>query len=653
MDSENLTELQKTFPSLLPVNGKIPIEKGWQQWCEKPRPFNPKEFQGRNAAIPCGPANGIICVDVDHVIKFNEYLDATGFECPKTRTHLTGTKTPHYFYQYPKNGNRYGNRSFPDPDRQVDPKTGKIITVFDVKGMGGLVVAPGSIHPNTKKPYTVLHDIDIAPAPQWLLDLTLQEDTPQKVETPATQGGPWDGKLESLGLSFAIKKLIREGEAKGGRSEAMGSVLTALLRAGTPEGTIFEIFNTYEIGAKYREKGNGKDKWLWGDIKRIGGFIDRNKKEPVKESELIAFPDVMTGVAGKFANLYSSHLEAPNHFFYMAFLTCLGSVIADRATLASEIAPQPRLYLLILGQSADDRKSTAIDKTVRFFQDTIDHFPTCWGVGSAEGLQRKMKKDSSVLLCLDEFKQFIGKCTIKSSILLPCVNSLFESNHYESWTQKREIVLEDVYLSLLAASTIETYERTWERSFTDIGFNNRLFLVPGSGQKRFSMPSKVPDNEIYLLGKDLQNILSHVGNGLELQITDDAKLLYHDWYMNLERSIHTKRLDTYAMRLMVLLSVNDLKAVVDNEVVGQAIALCDWQLEARRLHDPIDADNNVAKMEEKIRRVLSKKSKGDRDLKRYTNANKAGLWFFETAKKNLQRSQELRWDKKERLWEIL
>jgi len=651
LEKQQIEGLSKSFPSLIPLNGKKPFEDGWQQWCEKPRPFNPKSFDNRNAGIPCGPANGILVIDVDHIIKFNELCKSKRWELPRTRMHMTGSVKPHYVYGYPKNGKRYGNRSFNDPDGEIDSKTGKVIKVFDIRGIGGQVVAPGSIHPDTGKPYTVRLDIPITPAPQWLLALALQQELQTARESQ--RGSYWDGKLESLPLAFPVKKLIQEGEPKGRRSEAIASVLSTLLRARILESTIFEIFDTYPIGDKYRGKGRTKEQWLRGEIKRIGGFIDRNKKEPEKQSELIAFPDVMTGVAGKFARLYSRHLEAPIHFFYMSFLTCLGSVLADRATLASEIAPQPRLYLLILGQSADDRKSTAISKTVNFFQDTMGVFPTCWGVGSAEGLQRKLKKNPSTLLCLDEFKQFIGKCTIKSSILLPCVNSLFESNRYESWTQKREIVLDDVYLSMLGASTIETYERTWERSFTDIGFNNRLFLVPGSGKKRFSMPSKVPENEIYFLRKELKDVLSHVRNGLELQITEDAKLIYHDWYMNLERSIHTKRLDTYALRLMVLIAVNNRKNLVDTEVVKQAIALCDWQLEVRRIHDPIDADNNVAKMEEKIRRVLSKKSRTDRELKQYTNARQAGLWFFDTAKKNLQRSQELRWNKKERVWEIL
>ena len=60
------------------------------------------------------------------------------------------------------------------------------------------------------------------------------------------------------------------------------------------------------------------------------------------------FPNIMSGVAGDFANLYSNYLEPPHQFFYMSFLTCLGSILADRLTLASEISQQPRLYVLLL-----------------------------------------------------------------------------------------------------------------------------------------------------------------------------------------------------------------------------------------------------------------------------------------------------------------
>ena len=100
----------------------------------------------------------------------------------------------------------------------------------------------------------------------------------------------------------------------------------------------------------------------------------------------------MSGAAGNFAEVYGSILETPKEFLFMSYLTCLGTVLAKKLTLSSEISPQPRLYTLLLGQSADERKSTALNKTISHFKDAIPSFEVSWGVGSAEGLQKRLEK---------------------------------------------------------------------------------------------------------------------------------------------------------------------------------------------------------------------------------------------------------------------
>lgn len=73
-------------------------------------------------------------------------------------------------------------------------------------------------------------------------------------------------------------------------------------------------------------------------------------KQDTSQQDSLIFPtQIINGVAGQFAWLYSEYLEVPVHFFYMAFLTCLGTTLSNRLTLASEIAPQPRLYVFLLG----------------------------------------------------------------------------------------------------------------------------------------------------------------------------------------------------------------------------------------------------------------------------------------------------------------
>ena len=76
---------------------------------------------------------------------------------------------------------------------------------------------------------------------------------------------------------------------------------------------------------------------------------------------------------------------------------------------------------MLIAESADARKSTAIKKAVSFFEENVAEFRIAHGVNSAEGLQKLLSKKLNLLLRFDELKQFIGKCDIQSSTLLECV----------------------------------------------------------------------------------------------------------------------------------------------------------------------------------------------------------------------------------------
>jgi len=254
------------------------------------------------------------------------------------------------------------------------------------------------------------------------------------------------------------------------------------------------------------------------------------------------------------------------------------------------------------------------------------------------------------LLVIDELKAFMGKCKIQSSVLLPCVNTLFEQNDYQNKTANSDIKLEGVHLSLLSACTVETYESAWDASFTDIGFTNRIFIVPAGGDKRFSMPRRIPEKEKQYIKLMLYGMLHWIGEGLELSISEGARRKYDKWYDNLERSIHTKRLDTYAVRFMLLFAVNDFKAEIDEVIVEKAVALANWQLAMRRQYDPIDAETRAAAMEERIRRRLKIKPHSDRELRQRCNANRFGIRIYQWALTNLKSVGEVYFDSEAKVW---
>ncbi len=55
---------------------------------------------------------------------------------------------------------------------------------------------------------------------------------------------------------------------------------------------------------------------------------------------------------------------------------------------------------------------------------------------------------------------------------------------------------------------------------------------------------------------------------------------------------------------MPLIAVNEGKTVIDTDIVAKTITLMNWQLKVRRMHDPVDADNTLARLGRKSRRIL-------------------------------------------------
>jgi hypothetical protein len=151
---------------LIPLKGKRPIEKDWQKRWRGHLNFDYSDFEGRNAGILCGETGGILGLDIDDLKAFKALAAANGLKIIKTFKVRTGTGF-HYYYQYPRDGKEYGNRSSKHPIYKKH-------TVFDVKGNGGYLVAPGSIHPGTGGQYRIINDMLPALPPDWLLKFILE-----------------------------------------------------------------------------------------------------------------------------------------------------------------------------------------------------------------------------------------------------------------------------------------------------------------------------------------------------------------------------------------------------------------------------------------------------------------------------------------------
>jgi len=144
-------QLQKEDFKFIPLRGKIPIEKDWTQsnYSYNEPVIQDWISQGNNYGVVCGTGNEkdgyLFVIDVDNPSQ--EFLSKLLKQLPATFTVRTGGGGYHFYYLTSK----------PFPSKKVDVDGVHV----DLQGKGKQVVGPNSIHPETKKQYEIIRDVEI------------------------------------------------------------------------------------------------------------------------------------------------------------------------------------------------------------------------------------------------------------------------------------------------------------------------------------------------------------------------------------------------------------------------------------------------------------------------------------------------------------
>jgi len=157
-----------------------------------------------NIAIACGKRSGIIVLDVDAGHGGYESLTVL-FEkfgpLPTTPVSKTGSGGEHIFFKH--------------PGVEIRNSAGKLGKGLDIRGDGGYVVAPPSVHPNGN-----VYEWEVRPSetpladmPEWMIEL-LREKNPQpqaKAESEEVIMGERNNYLTQLAGSMRRKGFTEDG----------------------------------------------------------------------------------------------------------------------------------------------------------------------------------------------------------------------------------------------------------------------------------------------------------------------------------------------------------------------------------------------------------------------------------------------------------
>ena len=167
MWAEPMTRGWSCFP--IPRGEKAAKVK-WERWqAKRPDPATVAGWASResNIAIVTGAISGLLVLDLDSA---DAVAEAEALVLPDTIRAKTA-KGQHVYFQHP--GGTIKNRAGIKPG-------------WDIRCDGGYVIAPGSLHPSGAE-YSWHHPpglFDLAPPPQWLLDL-IAKPAERKVQQDA------------------------------------------------------------------------------------------------------------------------------------------------------------------------------------------------------------------------------------------------------------------------------------------------------------------------------------------------------------------------------------------------------------------------------------------------------------------------------------
>lgn len=671
------------------------VEKWWASYTAKDK--------CPNIGVVCGEVSErLIVVDIDprkggSVKKVEEVL---GVPLPATVQALSGgvDKGIHYYYR--------------DYTGTAPLKTFVLTDGVEVRCDGSVIVVPPSIHPVTGNLYAWKYspyEYEISQAPNQLLEAA-QLSAQRKISSASTgEHGPEPTAEEVQETISMIIETIEEdasedsgliysfltgdfphgrvgGWDRSGWAYKLARLLieNAVLSSQEVRKLAVAVFGAAVHEAKFK---NRTDRWqdciniakeaVAGEV-----TIDFTSVEEAVEVEVVEdyqedlgpiFPaDCCTGLIGEIAKALSVYSESSLAYLYFSTMAAFSVLVSGNYTLDTSLKVKPVMYTVLLGESGLSRKSVAISSVMEFFKDALEEefsnrlFSGYFGSG--EGVVKKLsligeknpKGLAQMLWYVDEFEEVMSRSGMEGSVLAPVLQQLYEDTNFEYFSLSKSLSVTNAYLSIISASTIDTFNAMWAGKMTEGGLFNRMWLVAPEATNRISMPERAEDNHEPLKER-LRVLVEAIEEGPTISVgektiklphakrlvmSEEAKEVWSRFYlvdllgMVREEPECARRLDAYGLRLCVLVSLSKGEfEEVSAETVHEVIRLLQYEYQVRLVLRPPDAKNDLARVEQMIVRKLNGAGEVTRrDLFRLSTCQRYGTGMFEKALENLHKT---------------
>src|SRR5271157_2742843 len=394
---------------------RMAAERGWRLFPVKPRDKQPliadwpheatgdgsrlgfwsRCFSGCNWAAATGPDSGVFVLDVDgeRGRASLQALERRGCVLPQTLVTRTG-RGRHIWLKWPANGTVIRNSA------------GKLGPGLDVRGAGGYVIVPPSVHPSGAAYEFVDGNAPIAPASEWLLEMLAQ--TSAAAEPPLSVA---QTRSESIPEGHRNQTLMSLAGGMRRKAMTLRAIEAALLaenaaRCVPPLGEA-EVKAIASSAARYEPA-----QVPHSPLSRLSRSEENEPLTHTREWPAPLTAEAFQGLAGEFVRLVEPETEADVAALLFSFLVTMGSIIGREPYYqVGGDRHYTNLFAVLVGESAKARKGTSWGQ-VRRFAELVDEpwskQRVAGGLSSGEGLIHAVRDPITEVVPQREGKRVLG-----------------------------------------------------------------------------------------------------------------------------------------------------------------------------------------------------------------------------------------------------
>lgn len=560
---------------LFPVEarGKKPLIRAWQKEATTDNAAVrrlSRQSPGCNWGLACGVVSDVWILDVDGdegSTAVRELCREHGEDWLHTLTARTA-RGQHLYFSYPL-------------EATIRNSAGKIAHGLDVRGDGGYVIVPPSVHPSGATYEWIDPAAAIEPAPEWLLHMVTgptKQPTLPAADSSAIPEGQRNAELASLAGTMRKRGMTPE-EIEA----ALKAVNLNRCRPPLPEAEVRAI--AASVSRYAPAKATEQIAILEG--RRAPAPPSAQWPEPLAE-------EALHGLAGEIVQAIEPHSEADPAALLLQLHVGFGSVIGSSPYYRVEATKhRANLNAAVIGATSHGRKGTAWGH-IRMLLEVVDEL---WaetrilgGLSSGEGLIAAVRDpraddagvtDKRLLVIEPELASVLRVMARDGNTLSAMVRQSWDSGDLRIMTKHDPHLATGAHVSIVAHCTKDELLRYLDRTELANGFANRFLWVCARRSKLLPDGGRVPSDVLVKLGRKLSAAVGYARHVSEMHRDAGATAIWREIYGPLSEGSTgmfgavTSRAEAQVLRLSMIYALLDCSEVITADHLNAGLAV--WQ----------------------------------------------------------------------------